>query len=47
MFHRFNLIRALAVPACLIWAATEMLALQRARFARRRAQPIARTVKNI
>ena len=47
MFYRFNMIRMLAVPACLFWATTELIALQRARFARRNARATSRFVKNI
>jgi hypothetical protein len=36
MFHRSTLIRALAIPACLVWGVTEFLALQRARLANRK-----------
>jgi hypothetical protein len=34
MFHRSNLIRALAIPACLVWGVMEFLALQRAHVVR-------------
>ena len=36
MFHRSTLIRALAIPACLVWGVSEFLALQRARLANRK-----------
>jgi hypothetical protein len=36
MFFRSSLIRALAIPACLLWGVTEWLALQRAHGAQRK-----------
>ena len=36
MFYRSRLIRALAIPACLLWGVTEWLALQRAHGTRRK-----------
>jgi hypothetical protein len=30
MFHKSTLIRALAIPACLVWGVMEFMALQRA-----------------
>lgn len=37
MMHRSTFIRLLAIPACLAWGVLEFLALQRARWQRRRA----------
>lgn len=39
MFHRAALIRAVAIPACLIWGLVELLALQRTRLFGHRGTP--------
>ncbi len=36
MMHRFAFIRALALPACLLWAVMECIALQRAHHRQRK-----------
>jgi hypothetical protein len=36
MFHKSTLIRALAIPACLVWGVMEFVALQRAHRASRK-----------
>ena len=40
MFHQAHLIRLLAIPACLVWAVAESIALQKARWAQRQARPL-------
>jgi len=45
MFSKSNFYRTLAVPACLVWAVVEFVALQRARRHHVRSKPLTHSAR--